>query len=209
MNDPIPVVYEDDWLIILNKPAGLLTLPTPKKERRTLTSILNNNLKSNNSRIYPCHRLDRDTSGLIIYAKSKAVYTKVAELFKKRQVKKTYIGFVQGSLKNSQGRISYPLSGKDALTYYQVAEKKSGYDLVKITPHTGRTNQIRIHFKMIGHPLVGESKYAFRKDFPLKSKRLCLHAEQLMFIHSITKKQLKLKVELPSDLKNFLDKHKR
>ncbi len=206
----IPVVYEDEWLLVLNKPCGLLTIPTPKKELRTLTSILNEDLKEKglSCRLYPCHRLDRETSGLIIYAKGKSMQRKTMEIFGQKKIKKTYFAFVQGLLSDSEGEIRNPLEGKIAITKYRVMEKRKGFSIVEIMPLTGRTNQIRIHFKRIGHPVVGETRFAFRRDFKLKAKRLCLHAKKLEFVHPATKKIISLVVPLPPDMEDFLNKHK-
>jgi 23S rRNA pseudouridine1911/1915/1917 synthase len=205
----IPVVYEDEWLLVLNKPPGLLTIPTPKKESRTLTSILNEDLKEKglSYRLYPCHRLDRETSGLIIYAKGKSMQRKMMEIFGQKKIKKTYLAFVQGLLSNSEGEIRNPLEGKIAITKYRVMEKRKGFSIVEIMPLTGRTNQIRIHFKQMGHPLLGDTKFAFRRDFKLKAKRLCLHAKKLEFIHPLTKKVIPLIAPLPLDMEDFLRKH--
>ncbi len=206
----IPVVYEDEWLLVLNKPCGLLTIPTPKKELRTLTSILNEDLKEKglSCRLYPCHRLDRETSGLIIYAKGKSMQRKTMEIFGQKKIKKTYFAFVQGLLSDSEGEIRNPLEGKIAITKYRVMEKRKGFSIVEIMPLTGRTNQIRIHFKRIGHPVVGETRFAFRRDFKLKAKRLCLHAKKLEFVHPATKKIISLVAPLPPDMEDFLNKHK-
>jgi len=205
----IPIVYEDDWLLVLNKPAGLLTIPTPKKELRTLTSILNEDLKKRglSYRLYPCHRLDRETSGLIVYAKGKSIQRKMMEEFWCRNIKKTYIAFAQGRLLKDEGKINYPIEGRSAITEYIILEKRMDFSIVEIMPLTGRTNQIRIHFKQIGHPLVGETKFAFRRDFKLKAKRLCLHAKMLEFIHPLTKKVISLVAPLPPDMEGFLNKH--
>ena len=205
----IPIVYEDDWLLVVNKPSGLLTIPTPKKESRTLTSILNDDLKEKGlvTRVHPCHRLDRETSGLIIYALGKATQRKMMELFKLKKIKKSYIAFVQGNLSNPAGQIKSPIEGKLAVTSYKVIEKRKEFAIVEAAPLTGRTNQIRIHFESIGHPIMGETKYAFRRDFSVKAKRLCLHAEVLDFVHPVTGEHLKLKAALPQDLNNFLTKH--
>ena len=205
----IPVVYEDEWLLVLNKPCGLLTIPTPKKELRTLTSILNEDLKEKglSYRLYPCHRLDRETSGLIIYAKGKSMQRKMMEIFGQKKIKKTYFAFVQGLLSDSEGEIRNPLEGKIAITKYRVMEKRKGFSIVEIMPLTGRTNQIRIHFKRIGHPVVGETRFAFRRDFKLKAKRLCLHAKKLEFVHPATKKIISLVAPLPPDMEDFLNKH--
>jgi len=205
----IPIVYEDDWLLIVNKPAGLLSVPTPKGEERTLTSILNQNAleKGAKYRLYPCHRLDRQTSGLVIYAKSRDVENKMAEAFRARSVKKKYIAFVHGKPARRQGEICSPIEGKNAVTKYRVAEGKTDYSVVEVWPVTGRTNQIRIHFKKIGHPLVGEDKFVFRRDFDLRFKRLCLEAVELRFRHPRTGKDLDISIGLSGDLKDFLSSH--
>lgn len=205
----IPVVYEDDWLLVVNKPSGLLTVPTPKNESRTLTSILNDDLKDRGIlyRLYPCHRLDRETSGLIIYAKGKSVREKVIELFRQRKVKKRYIAFISGQLSKPKGRINNPIEGLNAVTTYEVIKAAGDFSVVKIMPLTGRTNQIRIHFKQSGHPLLGETKYAFRRDFKVKAKRLCLHSEALEFIHPVTQKKLGITCGLPKELEEFLKIH--
>ena len=205
----IPVVFEDDWLLVVDKPAGLLSVPTPKNESRTLTSILNQDAQERKLgvQLYPCHRLDRQTSGLVIYAKSKAVEQKMADVFRDRKVSKKYLAFVHGKLAQAQGVISSAIEGKSAITKYKVIQEKNNYSVVQISPVTGRTNQIRIHFKSIQHPLVGEDKFIYRKDFALRFKRICLHAQELEFTHPVTQKQLSLRLELPADLKKFLESH--
>lgn len=205
----IGVVFEDNWLLVVDKPSGLLTIPTPKNETRTLTSILNENLKKNNLayRLHPCHRLDKDTSGLIIYAKGKSSQEKMMEEFRQRRVKKLYLAFVHGNVFKEAGQINNPIEGQAAVTKYQVLQRKKDFTVVEIKPLTGRKNQIRIHFKQIGHPLVGETKFAFRRDFKLKSKRLCLQAQKLKFIHPITQKNISLQIGLAKDMQNFLNQH--
>ncbi|MDO8489284.1 MAG: RluA family pseudouridine synthase [Candidatus Omnitrophota bacterium] len=205
----IPIVFEDDWLLVVDKPAGLLSVPTPKNESRTLTSILNQDAQERKLgyHLHPCHRLDRETSGLVIYAKSKSIEEKMVDAFRNRKINKKYIAFVHGKLAHSQGTISSSIEGKSALTKYKVIQEKSNYSIVEVVPATGRTNQIRIHFKNIAHPLVGEDKFAFRKDFNLRFKRVCLHAQELELMHPVTQKPLSLRSELPLDLKKFLEEH--
>lgn len=205
----IPIVYEDDWLLVVDKPSGLLSIPTPKNERRTLTSILNDDAKEKGSfyRLHPCHRLDRETSGLIIYAKGKSIQRKMMEVFQQRKVKKTYLAFIQGSPALNKGEIKNPIAGQPALTQYKTIAKRKGFAIVEVMPLTGRTNQIRIHFKSIGHPVVGETKYAFRRDFELKAKRLCLHAKSLEFRHPLSHKNINIEVKIPKDLEDFLNRH--
>lgn len=205
----IPIVYEDDWLLVVNKPAGLLSVPTPGNEPRTLTSILNHDGEERGKkyRLHPCHRLDRETSGLMIYAKAKSVQKKMMDAFRNRLVSKKYIAFAHGKLSHFQGRISSAIEGKSALTKYKVIQEKTNYSVLEVIPVTGRTNQIRIHFKNIQHPLVGEDKFVFRKDFALRFKRLCLHAQELGFTHPITGKHLCLRLAMPIDMEKFLEGH--
>ena len=194
----IPIIYEDNWLLVVDKPSGLLTIPTPKKESRTLTSIL---------KAHPCHRLDIETSGLIIYAKGKSTQKKMMQEFQYRRVKKKYLAFVQGYLNQNQGQIKNPIEGLTALTKYKVREKKKDFSILEASPLSGRTNQIRIHLKQIGHPILGDTRFAFRRDFKIKAKRLCLHAQSLEFTHPITGKLIRLEAELAQDLKEFLKTH--
>lgn len=205
----IPIVFEDDWLLVVDKPAGLLSVPTPKNESRTLTSILNQDVQDRglNYRLYPCHRLDRETSGLLIYAKSRGVEAKMMDAFRDRLVHKKYIAFLHGKLAQPQGVINSAIEGKSALTKYKVLQEKSNYSVLEVSPVTGRTNQIRIHFKHIQHPLVGEDKFAFRKDFALRAKRVCLHGKYLEFKHPQTAKAMVLESPLAQDMQKFIDEH--
>ena len=206
----IEAIYEDDWLLVIDKPAGLLTISDGKGKVKTLTEILNQDLKKNkiSYRLHPCHRLDRATSGLIIYAKGKSVQKKMMRQFKERAVKKSYLAFVQGNLKESQGRIKNRIDGQFALTQYRVMARRQNFTVVKIRPLTGRKNQIRIHFRQINHPVVGEDKFAFRKDYKLRCNRLCLHAKSLVFNHPMSAKKLSFNSQLPRQLKDFLNKNK-
>jgi len=205
----IPIVYEDEWLLVVNKPAGLLTVPTPKNESRTLISILNEYAVEQGAsyHLHPCHRLDRETSGVIVFAKGKAAQKKMMQLFGQRKTHKIYLAFLHGALEKKEGTISLPLEGASALTAYRLISLKKGFCVAEVEPHTGRTNQIRLHFKHIGHAVVGETRFAFRKDYALKAKRLCLHAKSLSFIHPYTQKELRLEAPLPPDMDALLKSH--
>lgn len=205
----IPVLFEDNWFMILNKPSGLLVVPARKNHARTLTGILNDDLKEKGLpyRLHPCHRLDRETSGLIVYAKGKSAQKKMMDIFKDKKIKKTYIAFIQGRLSREEGEIKGDIEGLTAVTRYRVIAERKDFSILRIIPLTGRTNQIRIHFKHIGHPLVGESKFAFRKDYKLKAKRVCLHAKTLEFVHPLTGMPVIVDTDLPADLKKFLAEH--
>jgi len=202
----IQILYEDEYLLIVNKPPHILVQPPPLKT--TLTDIINREYKKGSQPDFlPCHRLDKETSGAIIYAKTKECASRIMQMFKQRKIKKTYIGFVQGVLSPPRGRISFSLYGKKASTSYKVLKQYKDFCIVEIKPLTGRKNQIRLHFKRMGHPLVGESKFSFRRDFPLKFKRVCLHAWKLEFNHPFLRKMIKIQVGLWPDLRNFLKKY--
>ena len=208
------IVYEDDYILIINKPSGILVVPTPKGETNTLTDLLNQELDKRGvqAKAYPCHRIDRETSGLIIYAKSKPVEQAMMEQFKKHLVKKTYIAFAHGIVrKNSdtlKGNVYNQKRRKTELmnTKYRVIERRKDFTIVEVEPFTGRTNQIRIHFKGLGHPLVGESVYAFRKDFRLRFKRTALHAKALGFTHPVTGIKMNFDLPLADDMVKFIQK---
>lgn len=200
------VIYEDGAILVVDKPPGLLSVATPKKEKYTLSSLLN---------AYPAHRLDRQTSGLILFAKTKKIQQLLMDEFRKRQVKKRYIAFAQGALKQKNGILTRKVQAhphqpaKSALTKYRVAGLRNGFSIVEVVPITGRTNQIRLHFKQIGHPLVGERRFAFAKDFKIKFRRVALHAADLEFRHPLTGKTISFHSELPADMQEFLRRERQ
>ena len=208
------IVYEDEYIFVIDKPSGMLVVPTPKGETNTLTDLLNQELdrRGAEANAYPCHRIDRETSGLIIYAKGQSIQKIMMEQFKKHLVKKTYIAFVHGIVrKNSatlKGNIYNQKRRKTELmiTGFSVLERRKDFTIVEVHPVTGRTNQIRIHFKELGHPLVGESVYAFRKDFKLRFKRVALHSKAVEFSHPVTGKKMSFNLPLADDMVNFISK---
>ena len=218
-NRLIEILYEDDNYIIFNKPAGLLVIPTPKKEKSTLISIVNEQYVDDKSvsKLHLCHRLDRDTSGVIIFAKGKRAQQYMMDIFKHREIKKKYIAFICGNLKKDSGEINRSVKDLDqrkfnqnstakiAITRYKVIERKDKFTVVDIEIVTGRTNQIRIHFSQIGYPLVGERKYARGSDFPIKFKRAALHASSLEFINPVSKKKIAIKSEMPDDMRKIMN----
>jgi len=191
--------------MVVEKPAGMLVIPAPGNTHKTLTDLLNSQLAS---RVHPCHRIDRDTSGLILYAKGKGTQQAMMEEFKQRRVKKSYIAFVNGLLANKSAVIDRPIEGKRAVTKYSVTEQRRDFAVVDVEPLTGRTNQIRIHFKAIGHPLVGERKFAFAKDFKLKFRRTALHSQKLEFSHPGTGEAMSFTSPMPEDMRKFLEENK-
>lgn len=204
------IIYEDDSILVVDKPSGMLVIPTPKNETRTLTGLLNRELDGRGiqANAYPCHRIDRETSGIILYAKGKKAQQLMMEKFRRREIKKTYIAFAHGRLKRTSGSIDAPIEHKRSVTKYKVLEQRRGFSIVEVEPLTGRTNQIRIHFKALGHPLVGERKFAFAKDYELKFRRSALHSYRIEFVHPLTDKPLIFTSPLPDDMEKFLAANK-
>lgn len=217
MTRAIPVLYEDGECIAFDKPAGLLTIPTDKGGQYTLVEAVNDQ-QGAKGHLHPAHRLDRDTSGVILFAKGKANQQILMQSFKEKKVRKLYTAFVHGHVKEREGRIRIPIKdfyqrkfqrqapAQSALTHYRVRDYYKDFTVVDVMPLTGRTNQIRIHFTKIGHPLVGEDKYAFRKDFELRFRRTALHAAELEWPTAGGKIAF-AQAPMPEDMRKFLEKH--
>ncbi len=211
----VPVLYEDADCLVFNKPSGLLVIPTDKDEDHTLVNIVNRQ-RNDCGGLYPAHRLDRDTSGVILFAKGKDCQQKLMQFFKDKQVNKTYIAFVHGRVAEPRGKIRIPikdfhqrkfarhLPAQSALTHYEVEDYYKDFTVVRVMPITGRTNQIRIHFSKIGHSLVGEDKYAFRRDFALRFRRTALHAMRLEWPDISGSRMIKVEAPLAKDMSEFL-----
>ncbi|MFH2138065.1 MAG: RluA family pseudouridine synthase [Candidatus Omnitrophota bacterium] len=215
----IKIIYEDEFLSIVNKPGGLLVVPADEDTNKDLTFFLNEMYKEkgSNIKVYPCHRLDKETSGLMIFAKGKKMQQTVMDMFRERKIKKEYIAFINGDFKRKEGtlksyiRAAWPYANKGkklAITKFQVIVKKKLFSVVRIQTITGRTNQIRIQFKDIGHPLVGERRFAFARDWPIKFRRTALHAYSLSFKHPVKNKEIFFQAELPEDMSLFLEKNR-
>ncbi|MFA5336491.1 MAG: RluA family pseudouridine synthase [Candidatus Omnitrophota bacterium] len=202
----INIVYEDDRVMVVEKPAGMLVTPAPGSNHNTLTDQLNKGRVG--PAVHPCHRIDMDTSGLILYAKGKGTQEALMEDFKQRRVKKSYIAFVNGRIGNREGAIELPIEGKRAVTKYRLTEQRKDFAVLDVEPVTGRTNQIRIHLKAAGHPLVGERKFAFAKDFKLKFRRAALHSHRIEFPHPGTGEMMSFVSPMPDDMKRFLEENK-
>jgi RluA family pseudouridine synthase len=225
---PIKVLYEDDQFMAFYKPAGILSVPAASRMEKdqSLEDVVNEYYREEvngvpGPKLHPCHRLDRETSGAIFFAKGKQNQQLLMDLFHKRQVHKKYIVFVHGRVSRPAGTINIPVKdsfadkfspasdAKDALTKYRVIEKRTNFSIVEAEPVTGRTNQLRLHFKAIGNPIVGENKYIFRKDYDLRFKRTALHAAEIAFKHPVTGKAVEVKAPLSADMMNFLEKNRR
>lgn len=216
----INILYEDDHYIAFFKPAGLLTVPADQGHEPSLAELVNAEYATRpdiveGMKLHPCHRIDRDTSGVVMFAKGQAARDQMMNLFRAREVKKKYIAFVHGKLSHPKGEMKSRLkedmmSGDKqsvSITRYALKQQFKKFAVVEVVPLTGRTNQIRIHFKEVGNPLVGENKFVFRKDFELKFKRTALHAAELSFVQPFTKEKVKVEAELSQDMQNFLAKN--
>ena len=213
---PIGVLYEDESFIAFDKPAGLLVIATAKQKERTLLSIVNQQFQSPSFHLHLCHRLDRETSGVILFAKGKRGQKLMMDVFKRRQVRKKYIAFVQGRLPSASGELkSFILDDQErkyrkdaaskwAVTRYKILETRKYFSVAEVEPVTGRTNQIRIQFSQMRHPLVGERKYAFARDYKIKFRRTALHALSLEWKHPLTGKMIKIEAPLAKDMEEFL-----
>jgi len=205
------IVFEDDDLIIIEKQAGLLSISTEKEKRATAYSLLSNHVKKQNrdNKIFIVHRLDRETSGLMLFAKSEEVKYHLQELWNATIKERSYIAVVEGTVEKQEGVItSYltegktfkvhssqnPKNGKKAITNYKVIKKNRNYTLLKVNLETGRKNQIRVHLQDIGHSVVGDKKYG-ASGSPLK--RLGLHAQQLSLTHPTTRQKLNFETKIP------------
>jgi 23S rRNA pseudouridine1911/1915/1917 synthase len=216
----IEVVYEDGAIVVIHKPAGLLTIATEKEKHKTAYYQLNAYLRKRNpsrsERIFIIHRLDRDTSGLIVFAKSEPIKRKLQENWK--EVEKKYTAIVEGVPKEKSGRVTSHLSETNTLkvytdrdshdarysvTKYEVVKAGRGYSLLDVVLETGRKNQIRVHMADIGHPVAGDKKYGAKTD-PLG--RLALHACYLSFNHPVTGKRMEFRSTLPAQFTALIKK---
>jgi len=217
----IPIIYEDNDIIVINKPAGILVHPTSKGEKNTLIDYF--------PRAKLVHRLDKDTSGILLIAKDDRTLNFLQKQFQERKVKKKYLALVVGNLKSKKGEIKTLLgrSPKDrrkqkvflpkdpgaegkreAVTKYEVLQSYENYDLIEAEPLTGRKHQIRAHFAYLSHPIAGDKLYSFKSQLcPKGLKRQFLHANYLK-VQLPSEKTKEFKSDLPEELKLCLQKLK-
>ena len=211
----LDIIYEDDYIIIINKPRNMVVHPAAGNEEHTLVNALLNHCKLsmiNSERPGIVHRLDKDTTGLIICAKDDETHLKLVDMFSKRDISKKYLAICNGSFSKESGFIDKTIgrdekdrkkmsvkskSGKEALTEYNILTSNLKYSLVDVTLHTGRTHQIRVHFSSINHPIVGDDTYG-NKNEKIKAKGQMLHSYYLEFLHPITNEKLQFRV-LPDE----------
>lgn len=224
---PIEIIYEDSDIIVVNKPKGMVVHPANGNPDGTLVNaimaICKDSLSGIGGEIRPgiVHRIDKDTSGLLIVAKNDNAHVKMSEQIKNHEVKKTYIALVRGVFKKNEATIDMPIgrstsdrkkmavnkNGKNAITHIKVLKRFDKYTLLQVNIETGRTHQIRVHLSHIGYPIVGDYTYSNGKnEFDVIGQ--CLHAQKLEFKHPITQKDMCLEAELPQYFKDILDKLK-
>lgn len=218
LNHPkLKIIFEDDALIIVHKKEGLLSVETLKKEEETAYNILNNYMKQTNkqNRIYLLHRLDRDTSGIMMFAKNQNVQSLLQKNWNEYIIERTYIAVVYGAPVKSSDTITSYLTedkstkmhshrnevGQKAITSYKTLKTNGEYSLLSVELQTGRKNQIRIHLQSIGHPVVGDKKYGNEKS---KQERLFLHAQTLVFKHPLTKEINRFETPVPKYFFEFV-----
>lgn len=225
----LSIVYEDEWLIVVEKKVGLLTVPTYLGSTETTAfSILKNYVKHQDvhNGIYVVHRLDRETSGLLVFAKTPDLQEYMRTYWRQLVTKRTYVALVEGLLDKKNGKITTWLTedkrnavvysspvddgGQMAVTNYRVlresapaadetnAKAAAPLSLIELNLETGRTNQIRVHMQSIGHPVVGDRKYGHGNDYS-PVDRLCLHARVLEFVHPATEQKVHFETPMPKD----------
>ncbi|MFD2524099.1 RluA family pseudouridine synthase [Emticicia soli] len=215
----LSIVFEDQYLIVIEKQEGVLSIATEKQKDNNAYSTLSNYVKKQSlgNRIFIVHRLDRETSGLMIFAKSERIQKLLQESWNDTIEERTYLAVTEGAVEKEEGTIvSYlveskalivystqnPDSGQKAVTHYEVLRRSSKYSLVKFNLETGRKNQIRVHAKDIKHPIVGDAKYGATSN-PIN--RLGLHAWVLSFKHPITGENLRFETEVPAKFMRLFD----
>ncbi len=221
---PLNIVYEDEAILIINKQKGLVVHPAPGHYSHTLVNGLmyycHEQLSDINGLIRPgiVHRIDKDTTGLLVVAKTNSAHQFLANLFKTHDITREYTALTYGMISEKGGTINAPIgrdpkfrkkmavnlsNGKRAFTKFEVLTRYRGYTLIKATLETGRTHQIRVHMKYIKHPLVGDELYTNKKDgFGVKGQML--HANKLGFIHPTTKEYVEFIVKIPEEFQSIL-----
>ena len=224
---PLDIVYEDDVLLVIDKPAGMVVHPGAGHTSGTLVNaVLAHCPQLTNvggaDRAGIVHRLDKDTSGLLLVAKDEVTYTALQRQFKRRQVAKTYLALVDGQVQPREGIIEAPIgrdkrqrkkmtvvrSGREAQTMYRAIEYFANHTLLEVRPHTGRTHQVRVHLAWLGYPIVGDTVYGRRRQRLLKSRHF-LHAARLRFTHPVTGEEVEFEAPLPQNLADVLDQLRR
>ena len=226
---PLDIVYEDDDIIVVNKPSGMVVHPAVGNESGTLVNALlyhcKDSLSGINGVIRPgiVHRIDKDTSGLLVVAKTDEAHIFLSSLLKDHGIRRTYHAILTGRLKDARGTVNAPIArhpvdrkrmavvagGKEAVTHYEVIKEFPSFTYAKMNLETGRTHQIRVHTSHIGHPIIGDEVYGggktqFEKAHSKHLDGQCLHAKELSFPHPKTKEIMHFECELPDNFKTLL-----
>ena len=221
-NIPINIIYEDDDLIVINKESGMVVHPGSGNTSGTLVNALmyhTKNLSDINGDVRPgiVHRIDKDTSGLMLVAKNNKCHEMLADMLSKHEIKRDYIALIKGEFMHDTATIDAPIgrdkddrkkmavtanNSKNAITHLKVLERYKGYTLVKLSLETGRTHQIRVHMNYIGFPIYNDPVYT--NDTTTEFGQF-LHSSSLDFIHPSTKEEMHFEAELPEEFVNFLD----
>lgn len=215
---PFDILFEDDHIIVVNKPSGLLTIATAKEKEKTLYHIVREYLvsKDKNARVFIVHRLDKDTSGVVVLAKDEKTKNKLQENWNEYVSLREYVAVVHGRLNKESDRIVQKLKetktnlvyvsrdndGKEAITNYKVIKENDDYSMVSITLETGRKNQIRVAFNTLHHPIVGDKKYSTIKD---NESRLFLHANRLKMYYPEIRKDILFETSTPNEFKKIMN----
>ena len=215
---PVPIVWQDEHLLIVNKPAGLIVHPGAGHRRGTLVDALDGLLAGGDeSRPGIVHRLDRDTSGLLVAARSAEAYRRLSAMVKQRAIERTYLALVKGKPDSRHGRIEAAIgrgrtdptrisldtdTPRSATTHFELVRSWPGYSLLEVRLETGRTHQIRVHLAALGLPVVGDPTYGVRDP---RLGRQFLHASRLAFAHPFTDEPIEAHAPLPDDLELVLD----
>ena len=225
---PLDVLYEDEDIIAINKPKGMVVHPANGNYTGTLVNALlyrcKDSLSGIGGQIRPgiVHRLDKETSGVIIVAKNDKAHLNLSEQIKNHKVKKTYIALARGNIPNDEATIDMPIgrskkdrkkmdidkNGKNAITHFKVLERFDGYTLLKVNIETGRTHQIRVHLMTIGYPIVGDTVYSNGKN-PFNVTGQMLHAKSIEFKHPITGENMKIEAPLPKYFEDVIKELKK
>jgi 23S rRNA pseudouridine1911/1915/1917 synthase len=217
---PLSVVYEDDWLLIVDKPTGMMIHPTHKSPQETLVNAVAGYFakRGEDAGIHPVYRLDRNTTGLVVVAKSAKIQY---DLSKRHDlITRHYMAFVSGHMETERGIIEAPIGrkdgsivewtvrddGKPAVTEYEVLKRFDDFDVLRLRLRTGRTHQIRVHMSYLGHPLLGDTLYGGTMDF---ISRQALHAADVSFVHPVTGEALHFEAPLPQDMEELLSEERR
>jgi len=201
---PYAVVYEDEDLVVVDKPAGLLAAPTPESDRNNLASLLERR-QSDGPRILVVHRIDLETSGLMVFAKTAHANRILSEKFKAHDLERAYLAVVAGRFPDELAVIDKPVNGRPAVTHVSVRERfGTRATLLGCRLETGRTHQIRLHVLAVGHPVIGDDRYGAR--FSPAAPRMALHATTLGFAHPSTRASLSFSSPWPADLAAWTDR---